>query len=115
MNERQKHSKLGIASCLIAIGIWTLFFLFFVLSLNSDGFSKFVETTFYDLLHINTGLTVIVMVILFGVIPIGGHILGAIFGIIGSCGKNKQRSFAVIGLILNILPLVFLPLLYAFG
>jgi len=110
-----KHSKLGIASCLIAIGIWLSLALIFVLILNVNSFSKFLEDAFNKLLSIETGLAVIVILFLFGVVPIRGHILGVIFGIIGSFAKNKQRVFAVIGLILNILPFVIIPLLFVFG
>jgi len=115
MSATMKHSKLGIASCLIAISIWLSLALIFVLILNVNSFSKFLEDAFYKLLSIETGLAVIVILFLFGVIPIGGHILGVIFGVVGSCAKNKQRVFAVIGLILNILPLVIVPLLFIFS
>lgn len=110
-----KHSKLDIASCLIAIGIWASPALIFVLILNVNGFSKFMEDAFYKLLNIETGLAVIVILFLFGVVPVSGHLLGIVFGIAGGCAKNKQRVFAVIGLILNILPLVIVPLLFVFG
>jgi hypothetical protein len=115
MSEMPKHSKLGIASCLIALGIWGCLALIFALILNFESFSKFLGDSFFKLLNIETGLAVIVVVFLFGVIPIGGHLLGIIFGIAGSCAKNKQRVFAVIGLILNILPFFIIPILFVFS
>lgn len=103
MSAIMKHSKHGIASCLIAIGIWFSLALIFGLIIAQISVSKLVGNVFHEFLNIEIGLV------------IGGHILGIIFGIVGSCAKNKKRVFAVIGLILNILPFVIIPLLFVFG
>jgi hypothetical protein len=105
MNKRIEHSKFGIFSTILAIGIWIYLAVIFLFFFGCISCANFLEHTFFkDSGFGGLGVALILVIILFVVIPVGGHILGAIFGIVGCFAKNKKRIFSVTGLILNILP-----------
>lgn len=119
MNEKT-HSKLGIASIILAIGNW-IYMTCVAFFFNSDSFSKIFDRYFSSnqsgmvkgFEDFNTAIILAVVLLL--IIPSFVHLIGFIFGIIGSFSKTKKRFFAVIGLILNALPFVLSIILYIFG
>ena len=116
-----KHSKLGIASTLIAIGIWIYFALAVVLFLNTDFFAKIFDTIFSSKQggmvkgFGDSGVAILLLIVLFIGIPVLGHLLEMIFGLFGIFSKTKNKIFSVIGLILNILPFILGLILFLIG
>ncbi len=112
----KKHSKLGIASLFLAIGIWIYLVLMFGLIFKNENFTLLINDTFFKDAGIGgLGVALILLMILFGVIPIAGHILGAVFGIIGILQKTRKRLFGFIGLILNLIPFILGVVLFLTG
>ena len=66
---------------------------------------RFVDRIFGDSLGA-LGVVFILVIFLFGVIPVAGHLAGLICGMIGLFSKDKKRIYAVIGLILSVVPFV---------
>lgn len=119
MNEKT-HSKLGIASIFLAIGNW-IYLTIIAFFLNSDSFSKIFDRFFSSN---QSGMVkgfedfstaIIIGVFLLLIIPSFVHLVGFIFGIIGSFSKTKKRLFGNIGVILNVLPFVLSIVLYILG
>lgn len=119
MNQK-KHSKLGIASIILAIGNW-IYLTLIVFFLNSGSFSNIFDRFFSS--HQSGmvkgfedfGTAIIIGIILLLIIPSFVHLIGFICGIISSFSKTKKHLFGVIGLILNTLPFFILTVLYIFG
>lgn len=110
MNEtiNKKHSKLGIASCLIALITWIYLTILIYLVYFHEGFTQYISDHYLprnsgmaDFSGLGTAL--LLMVIFFFIIPIAGHLTGLIFGLIGVFQKTKKKTFAVVGLGMNIL------------
>ena len=117
MSESLKHSKLGISSCLIAVGVWVYFAMLFYVVFYVKSFPKFFNDYFFpDSNGIGAlGVAIILFAFLFAGIPVIGHFIGFICGIIGSFAKNKQRLFAITGIFLNALPFAIGLILYFIG
>ncbi len=118
---RNFHSKLGIASTLLAVGTWIYLAISLLLFFQTSLFTKFYD----NFLSSNQGgmikgmgdfgAFILLILFLFLVIPILAHLCGIVLGLIGSFSKTKIRFFGVIGLLLNILPFVLLGILYLVG
>lgn len=113
MSERLTHSKLAVASTILPLAVWSYLGLF-VLILSWRPSGRFIDKIFGDSIGA-LGVFIILAIVLFGVIPVAGHLAGAICGIIGIFSKNKKRIFAVIGLILSVLPFAVGLILYESG
>jgi len=113
MSERLAHSKFGVASTILPLAVW-LYLGFSFLLFSWKPFGIFVDRILGDS---SNGLLAVILlaVILFGVIPIAGHLAGAICGIIGLFSRDKKRVLAVVGLIMSILPLAVGVVLYVSG
>lgn len=115
----KKHSKLGIASTILAISIWIYFGLLLYLFLYTDVISKNLNNILPESNGIadfkGFGVAILLLGIIFLVIPIFGHFIGFILGISGCLIKNKKKLFAVIGLSLNILPFALGIIFYVIG
>lgn len=104
---KTQHSKLGIASCVIALTVWIYLAVLIYLFFYNEEFGR----KFNDFLPKNSGMAdfsglgtaLVLMAILFLIVPVGGHLSGLIFGLIGIIQKTKKKSFAVAGLVMNTL------------
>ena len=113
MSERTTHSKFAVTATILPLAVWVYLGLFFLL-INWRPFFNFLNRmTGFD--HMGLLEVLILTTFLFGVIPVAGHLTGAICGIIGLFSKDKKRIYAVIGLILSVIPLAIGLILYAFG
>lgn len=103
MSETLKHARLGITSLLIGVCFWLYFLLLSYLLFYTD-FSAFIfpQTSDYLLQFVEF----IALLIFYLMIPGIGFIAGIAFGFVGITDKTRKRSFAVAGLILNILPFI---------
>ena len=117
---RKKHSKLGIASTVVAIGVWLYFAAMFVLVFYVDGFSGYLTDLFVpesrgmtDLRGMGVG--VVLFSTIFLLLPILGHLLGTILGTAGLFTTSRNRLFSVIGVVLNLLPAALLFVLFLIG
>ncbi|MBX7169973.1 MAG: hypothetical protein K1X72_03375 [Pyrinomonadaceae bacterium] len=116
-----KHSRFGIASTILALCIWLYLaislLLFFETNLFTSFYDKFLSSNQGGMIKGmgDFGLFILLMLFLFLVVPILGHLCGIVLGLIGSFSKTKIRVFGVIGLFLNILPFVLLGILYLVG
>lgn len=114
MSEK-KHSKLAIASTILPLAVWVYLGLFLLL-LSWRPFFRFLDWIFGGDNSLGAlGVILILAIFLFGVIPVAGHLAGAICGIIALFSKDKKRICAVIGLILSVLPFVVGLILYQSG
>jgi hypothetical protein len=109
----KKHSKLAVASTILPLAVWFYLGLSFLL-LSWKPSMRFVDWIFGDSIGA-LGVVIILAVILFGVIPIAGHLAGAICGIIGLFSKDKKRIYAVVGLTLSVVPFVAGLIVYESG
>jgi hypothetical protein len=99
-----QHSKLGIASVLIAIVVWGYFLLLGTLLLKTELANNLFPKDMGFIAQAAAFLLIILFVLL---LPLAGFLAGLVFGIFGIFQKTRKRVFAVIGLILNVLPLIF--------
>lgn len=105
---KTQHSRLGIASCLIAVLTWIYLAILIYLVYYNDNFTRYVSDNF---LPRNSGMSdfsglgtaLVFMLIFFVVIPVGAHLTGIVFGFIGTVQKTKKKTFAVAGLVMNLL------------
>ncbi len=116
----KKHSKLGIAGCLIALFVWLYFAIVFVLTFYTDWFTGLLSDTFVpesrgisDLRGL--GVAVVVFTVIFFFIPVIGHLIGLIISFIGLFIPSNKRLFPAIGIFLNLLPGLVLLILYIVG
>jgi hypothetical protein len=100
----QKHSRMGIASFIIALGQGLVTLLLIVLAgiLASMGRQQENEAGFMIL-----GL--------FFIVGIFDHLVGVVLGIAGAVQKSRKKVFAILGLVLNTLALLFVVLLIVIG
>lgn len=109
----KRHSKLAIASTILPLAIW-LYLGLLGLIIIWRPFWRFVDWLFGNSVGA-LGVIFILAAVLFAIIPAAGHLAGMICGFIGLFSKNKKRIFAVIGLILNILPIAVGLIIYESG
>lgn len=122
MNETidKKHSKLGIASCVIAVLTWIYLAVLIYLVYYNEGFMRYIDR---NVLPSNSGMAdfsglgtaLVLLLIFFVVIPIAGHLTGLVFGFIGAVQGTKKKTFAVAGLIMNLLIFFSGTFLYIVG
>ena len=117
---RNRHSKLGIASTIVAVGVWVYFAVMFFLVFYVDGFSGYLPDLFVpesrgmtDLRGMGVG--VVLFSTIFLLLPIIGHLIGTILGTAGLFVTSRKRLFSVIGVALNLLPAAVLFLLFLVG
>lgn len=120
VTERKPHSKLGMLSCLIAIGVWVYFVAAFYLVFYVDGFTKYLSDLFIPESRGMTdlsgmGAAVVLFAAIFFVIPAGGHLFGSLIGAIGLFRSSRNRLFPALGLLLNVLPILILFILFVIG
>jgi hypothetical protein len=113
MSERSTHSKLGVVSTILPLAVW-LYLGFSFLLLSWKPSLRFVDRIFGNSTGA-LGVVIILAIILFGLIPITGHLAAIVCAITGLFSRDKKRIFAVVGLILTILPLAIGLLLYGAG
>ncbi len=109
-SELLKHSKLGIASVVIALIVYIYFLVAGYISLYGLD-ELFKDSNSFAAL----GILIIAFFIHLAVCSVG-FIIGLALAIVGLIKKDKKRLFPVIGLILNALPLisVLILILYSF-
>lgn len=115
-----KHTRFGILSCLTAAGVWLYFVVIFVLVFYVEGFTRLLSDAFLpDSRGISDfrgmGTAVVLFAVLFFFIPVIGHLLGLLLGVIGLFQTSRNRIFAIAGIILNLLPAVILVIFYLIG
>ena len=114
----KKHSRLGLASIILALGIWLYLIISGLLFFRTEFFTKFYNSYlnnkrggmvegFGDL-----AVFILFLLFLFVFIPGVGHLLGFIFGFIGSLSQTKKRLFGIIGIILNLSPFILVFIWY---
>lgn len=116
-----EHSKSGIFSTVIAFIVWMYFGILTLVFLKTDYFPKFFEKYFSS--HEggmvkgmgDLGVALALLFFLFIILPIAGHLLGLILGIISCFSKNKKRLFGIAGLCLNLFPLFVFLILFLIG
>lgn len=112
---KTQNSRLGIASFILAIFLWTFFIVMIILFTQTDLLNG-LFSPIKGLKNDNFGLSGLLkgffwMVVLFGIIPFVGHFTGLILGIVGAFQKNKKRFFPIAGIVFNGLYFVGLILL----
>lgn len=117
---QKRHSKLGIASCLTAFGVWAYFAVMLYLVFFTEGFTKWLNDLFVPPSRgisdfRGMGTAVVVFAVIFFVIPVIGHLLGLIAGVIGVVLPKNKRIIPAAGIILNLLPVVILSIFYLIG
>lgn len=117
---QKRHSKLGIASCLTAIGVWVYFWVMLYLVFFVDGFTKTLSDVFIPESNgisdfRGMGAAVVLLALIFFLIPVLGHIFGLLMGAISIFLPGRKRLFPAAGIILNILPVVILTVFYLIG
>lgn len=115
---KRVHSKLGIFSTVLPFIIWVYLGILTLVFLKTDLFSKFFEK------YVSSqeggmvkgmgdfGVALALLFFLFIILPIAGHLLGLILGIIACFSKNKKRLFGIVGLCLNLIPFFVLLILF---
>jgi hypothetical protein len=109
MTAKTQHSRLGIASVLLGIGVWGYFALLVVFFFRTDAFSKLewiwerpkpqgqvTAGGFEGLVEM-----VLVLGLLFVAIPAVGHITGLVLAMAGCIQQKRKRLFAIIGFPIN--------------
>ncbi|HRI03877.1 MAG TPA: hypothetical protein PLL77_09055 [Pyrinomonadaceae bacterium] len=117
---QKQHSKLGIASCLMAFCVWLYFAVMLYLVFFADGFTKWLNDLFVPESRgisdfRGMGTAVVVFAVIFFLIPVAGHIFGLIMGAIGIILPKNKRLFPAAGIALNLLPVVILSIFYLIG
>ncbi|MBN2180756.1 MAG: hypothetical protein JW715_02490 [Sedimentisphaerales bacterium] len=100
----KKHSRMGIASFIIALaqGFITLLVIIFAGILAATARQYDNEAAF-------------AFVGLFIILGMIAHLVGAVLGIAGAIQSSRKKVFAIIGLILNIAVLLFIIVLIVIG
>ncbi len=116
----KRHSLLGQASCLIAIGIWIYFAAAFYLVFYVDGTNRVLNDLFIpesrgmtDLSGL--GMAVVIYTVIFFFIPVIGHLVGLILGVVGLFSRSRRKLFPSLGVALNLLPVFILTAFYLIG
>ncbi len=117
---QKRHSKLGIASCLTAFGVWVYFAVMLYLVFFTGGFTKWLNDLFVPQSRgisdfRGMGTAVVVFAVIFFLIPVAGHILGLLMGTIGIVLPKNKRLIPAAGIVLNLLPVVILSIFYLIG
>lgn len=114
------HSKLGIAACLTALAVWVYFAAAVYLIFYTEGFTnKLTDLLIPESQSVTDlrrmGSAVVLMVVIFFIIPAGGHLIGILMSAIGLFRPSKKRLFSILGLFLNVLPMAVLLILFLIG
>lgn len=117
---QKRHSKLGIASCLMAFAVWIYFVVMLYLVFYVDGFTKVLNDLFVPESRgisdfRGMGTAVVVFAVIFFLIPVAGHIFGLLMGAIGMVLPGRKRFLPTAGIILNLLPVIILSAFYLIG
>jgi energy-converting hydrogenase Eha subunit G len=120
MSLRKKHSKIGIASCLIAVAVWIYFGVLLYLFFRVESFARLLGENFISESRgmndfSGLGTAIVLLALLFFFVPAIGHLLGFFLGVTGFLRDDANRTFPVVGVILNILPFVLGLIFYIFG
>ncbi|MBS1792483.1 MAG: hypothetical protein JSS81_01445 [Acidobacteria bacterium] len=122
MNQftESKHSRLGLFSCFVAIGIWVYLAVLTGLFFFTDWFPKFfgdqmlpASRGISDLRGL--GMAIVWLAALFLFVPVIGHIAGFVCGAAGALSRRRNRLFAFTGLFLNLLPFIVGLFFYLVG
>ncbi|HQU84666.1 MAG TPA: hypothetical protein PKY59_16125 [Pyrinomonadaceae bacterium] len=111
--KSEQQSKFGVFS--FFIGIFNLVYpVLLFTDLNGDGAN--ILKPLVDLMPDKggsgeTGTGLILIFVFYLLVPVCGHLIGIISGLLGSFQKENKRTMAVVGLILNLL----LPILAVCG
>jgi hypothetical protein len=116
----KRHSKLGIMACFMAVGVWIYFVVTAYLFFNVDGFTRRLSDIFIPQSSGMTemggiGVAVLLMAVIFFVIPGVGHLVGVLLALIGILSPTRKRLFPVLGLFVNLLPILILLVLLVIG
>ncbi|MBN2182243.1 MAG: hypothetical protein JW715_10040 [Sedimentisphaerales bacterium] len=88
----RKHSRMGIASFIIALGQGFVTMIFIILAIILASTE-----------HQNDNTTVFLFFGMFLMVGILSHLVGVGLGIAGTIQKSRRKIFAIIGLVLNVL------------
>lgn len=102
----RKHSGLGISSFIISLGGGFVMFLLF-------GVAGFMETTTPGGIDENSGVAVLLGLVIFAVVAV--HLLGLGLAIGALTQKDRKKVFSVLGLVFNALVIVGTVGLIALG
>jgi len=102
---RFQHSRLGIASFILGILLWAYLIILIILATQTDFLNQ-LATPIQGLKNDSLGLSGLLkfffwLVLLFGIIPFAGHMIGLILGLVGTIQKRKRRVIAISGLVIN--------------
>lgn len=116
----KRHSLLGQASCLIAIGIWIYFAAAFYLVFYVNGTNRVLTDLFIPESRGMTdlggmGMAIVIYTVIFFFIPVIGHLFGLILGIVGLLSRSRKKLFPSLGATLNLLPVFILTAFYLIG
>lgn len=96
MNETTKpHSKLGIASCVIALITFLIFLIAIGFWLNGFRCPVCSEDMKGYIMLVGIGVVLVV--------PIPTHLVGLILGIVSLFFPNRKKLFPIIGIVLNLI------------
>jgi hypothetical protein len=120
MSERKKHSKAGIASCLIAVAVWIYFGAVLYLFFRVESFAELLgENVISESRGMNDfsglGTAIVLLALLFFFVPAIGHLLGFFLGLTAFWRDDANRTFPVVGITLNVLPFVSGLIFYIIG
>ena len=109
-NLAKRHSKLGIASIIIGVGL-PLFVVVLAISFFVSGDPYKPKTDFTNVL--NKFFSTVLLIV--GLLAPPLHLTGLIFGLIGVFSKQNKKLFSIIGIILNLIFLVFGVGIFIYG
>lgn len=120
MTERQGQSRLGIASCLMAIGVWVYSAIAVLIAARTDAASQIGRLFATGQTGMvkgvgDFGLAVFIAGLVFIVIPVVGHLVGIVCGAAGAFSTTRKRIFAFLGVMLNAAPFLIGAVLFVIG
>ncbi|HMT08955.1 MAG TPA: hypothetical protein PKA82_13200 [Pyrinomonadaceae bacterium] len=116
----RKHSKLGITSCIVAFAVWVYFAVAVYLVFYVEGVTKWLNDNFTPESRgisdfRGLGTAIVVFAVIFFIIPLAGHFLGLLFGVVGLISRKTKNLLPVAGIALNLLPGLILTILWVIG
>lgn len=90
----RSHSKLGLGSLLIALGLPLLFLIVFAIMILLASQIQ------------NAALTNFVVILIASFVGAVGHLVGLILGIVGTFRKTNKKLLPVLGIIFNGIPML---------
>ena len=91
----RRHSKLGVASLLIALGLPLLFLVVFAIMILLQGQIQ------------NAAFTNFVVMLGASFVGTIGHLVGLVVGVVGALRKENKKLLSVLGIIFNSVPMLF--------